>query len=240
MSFLRTVTMLIAPLLGTLAPTAAMAFIPHPKSWKELSDDGRYVLVMVSPLAVDEDAGHESFDADEIREIRRIRASYSQSGLYRTDGTAAAIWTLPYYDWTHEVDVASDGKHLVIADDNWQRSHEHVVSFYSNGKKLASYYMTDLISSIDLKSAVNWPNRSLECGGIEFDGDSMTFTSYTNQGEMFVFDVMTGKMIRQWSPFPRIIAGSVMAAIATASFFLIRQLRRERWTAESKPASDRG
>ncbi|MGH7138592.1 MAG: hypothetical protein ACREHD_22835 [Pirellulales bacterium] len=177
-------------------------------------------------MPVDEDAGHDAFDA---KEIRRIRATYTQSGLYRNDCTATAIWTLPYHDWTHDVYIAPDGKCLVIADDDWDRSNGHVVSFYANGNQLTSYSATDLVSSINLKSVVNWPNGLIGCGGIEFDADALTFTSRTNQGETFVFDVTTGKVIRQWSPFPSIVASVLAAITATAIVFLSSHLIRPTW-----------
>src|SRR5262245_39214067 len=135
----RPVPMLLSALVALILPTDSMAGLAHPASWKKVSDDGRYVLVMVSPLPVDEDAGHQAFDA---KEIRFIRATYSQSGVYHNDGTAVPLWTLPYHDGTHEVFIGPNGKHLVIADNDWNGSYGHVVSFYSNGIELASYSMT--------------------------------------------------------------------------------------------------
>ncbi len=204
------------------APTAAMAFLPHPASWKQVSDDGRHVLVMVSPLPVDEDAGHPSFDA---QEIRRLRATYTQSGLYRNDGGGTPIWTLPYHDWTRKVFIGPEGRYLVIADDDWQNSRGHVASFYSNGNRLASYSVTGLVASIRLKSLVN--GEMVGCGGIAFDADARTFTSRTSQGETFVFDITTGRMVRHPSPFPAYI-GIAAAALLMAIIFLLLLMYRRR------------
>lgn len=180
---------------------------------------------MISPLSIEEDIGEDAGFYGE--EIRRIRAAYAQSGLYLNDGAATRIWTMRYKDPTHQVYIAPDGKHLVIADDEWHESNGHVVSFFADGRPLATYSATDLVSSFRLKSMLNWPNGFPDCGGMRFDADALTFTSSTTQGESFVFDVTTGKLIRRSSPFPTII-GSALAAIAMAILFLFLFIRRER------------
>jgi hypothetical protein len=48
---------LLAFLVFLAAGRVAMAGLPHPASWKQVSNNGQYVLVMVSPLSVDQDAG---------------------------------------------------------------------------------------------------------------------------------------------------------------------------------------
>jgi hypothetical protein len=188
-------------------PAATLAALAHPSSWKQVSDDGRYVLVMVSPLPVDEDA-RDPFD----HEIRSIRATYAQSGLYHNDGTNTPLWTIRYWIWTQEVFIAPDGERLVIASDDWFHSYDHVVSFFSNGRELASYSTTDLLSFARLKSLIN--GEPIDCGGMTFDADALTFTTRTQQGEAFTFDVTTGRLIRHWSPFPVFIAIGTATSLA--------------------------
>lgn len=193
----------ITLLVASLASAESLAWLPHLGSWRQVSEDGQLVLVMVSPLPVEEDAGHQYFDAEEIRSIR---AAYSQSGLYPNNGDTTPLWTMSYLDWTHEVFLSPGGKHLVVADDPWEVSG-HVATFYSSGAQLASYSDTDLVSWITLKSAMRW--RWVNCDGIDFDSNALTFTCRTDQGERFVFDVTTGQVIGHTSPFPQYIAIAV-------------------------------
>ena len=222
----RTIPAFIVSAALGVAPAVAMAGLAHPASWKQVSEDDQYVLVMVSPLPLDEDAGHEAFDA---REIRNIRETYSQSGLFPNDGTTTPLWTLPYHNWTHEVFIGPDGQHLIIADDDWFQSHGHVVTFYSNGNELASYSITDLLSSTYLRMPIL---RRIDGGAMTFDTDALTFTSRTNQGGAFVFDVTSGKIVRRSSPIPKFI-GIAIAGIAMAVVFLLLLMRRERYAAPS-------
>ena len=217
----RPISLLSMCLAFTVVPSAVMAGLAHPASWKQTSEDDRFVLVMVSPLSVDEDARPGAFDGGEIR---KIRATYTQSGLYHKGDTAHPVWTVPYHNRTHEVFIAPDGQHLIIADDDWFRSHGHVVTFYSNGTKLSSYAITDLLPLAHLRFPIL---GRVDCGGIAFDADALTFSSSTNQGSVFVFDVTTGKITRRSSPFPKLI-GIAVAGVAMAAVFLLLLLRRER------------
>lgn len=213
-------SLFIATLLALAMPTAAMAFLAHPASWRQTSDDGRYVLVMVSPLPVDEDADHSAFDA---QEIRSIRATYAQSGLYPNDGTATPLWTMPYHDWTHKAFLDANANNLVLAHDNWQDSYGHVVSFYSKGNRLRAYSITDLVASLQFKTLIT--GQAIDCRGVAFNSRPLTFTMRTNQGESFVFDVRTGKILHHSSPFPMGI-GIVVAVLVMAGIFLAFVVRR--------------
>ena len=104
------------------------------------------MLVMVSPLPIDEETSRGSFEAGETE---GIRTNYSQSCLYRNYGTASPLWTLPYEDWTHQVFMGPDGKHLVIAsvrETTWSNQSDHAVTFFRKGIPLASYMYADLTS----------------------------------------------------------------------------------------------
>lgn len=104
------------------------------------------MLVMVSPLPIDEETSRGSFKAGETEEIR---TNYSQPGLYRNDGTATPLWTLLYEDWTHQVFMRPEGKHLVIASvgkTTWSNQGDHAVIFFWKGIPLASYMYADITS----------------------------------------------------------------------------------------------
>ncbi len=203
--FLPTLAFFVAVFSGQ----AVHAGLAHPASWRKTSADGNYVLVMVSPLPVAEDAGHQAFDGDEIR---AIRARYSQSGLYRNDLSNSPLWTVPYYTNDYDPHIGADGKHLVFASTNWRQSHGTIAIFYENGNELADYELHELIPFPMTRARCGF--YSPECSACIFDPQAMTLTVRTDQRDEFVFDAVTGKIIRQWTPWPiYIITASSLAIL---------------------------
>ena len=73
--------------------TAARAdSVAPPFSYSKASPDGRFLFVMIAPGTLEVDARH--WNEQKAAEIRAIRATYTHSGLYRTDGSVAALWTV--------------------------------------------------------------------------------------------------------------------------------------------------
>lgn len=129
------------------APGVASAALPSLESWTKVSADGQFVLVMISPLSAEEEF---QYTEDNVEEIKRIRAGYTKSGLYRNDGSASPIWTIPFQDVTHDVFVGPQGKYLMLAHDGgsvWSGHYGHLVTFYSNGNEMASYSDVTLFST---------------------------------------------------------------------------------------------
>jgi hypothetical protein len=209
---------LLAFLVVLAAGRVAMAALAHPASWKQVSDDGQYVLVMVSPLSVDQDAGHHLADGNEIRQIR---AKFSQSGLYQNDGSTTPIWTIEYFSRPHELHIAPDGEHLIVGADDW-----FVACFFAKGKKLAGYgySVSDLVSFIRVKSLVSF--RYPSCVWSDFDANKLRYTVRTNQGETFVFDVTTGGVVETHSPWLSYFLLSVAGVVAASGFATALASRR--------------
>ncbi len=231
MSSTRTISAFLAVLLAAAAPSLATAGSARELSSKQVLEDGQYVLVMVSPLPIDEEAEQAGGRAEEAE---AIRTTYTQSGLYRNDGTATPLWTMPYHAHYRAI-VTRDGKHLVIENNNWGCSG-YFVSFYSNGNELATFCLGDLIVFRRLKSKIY--RRRGWGGATVFDRDALTFTYRTSHGEEIVFDVTTGKIISHWSPF-RVQVGiglAVLAATVTACLVWLIRRRRKRATAEPNPS----
>lgn len=213
-----------------LVSTVVSAGLPGRPSWRQVSDDGRYVLVMVSPLPVEEDLEHNGVDANEIRSIR---ATYSQSGLYPNEATATPIWTVPYHDTTHQAFIGPQGKYLVLAHEDWygwSGHFGHVATFYSSGTELASYLDTDLFSLLYLSLPFLAP---VDGDGVSFDARALTFTSSTTQGDTIVFDVTNGQIVRQTSPLLKAI-GVAVFGLLVAVVILTRVLRRQRQRVRSE------
>lgn len=206
-----------------LVSTVASAALPGRPSWRQVSDDGRYVLVMVSPLSVDEDLEHDGVDADEIRSIR---ATYFQSGLYLNDATTTLVWTVPYHDTTHQAFIGPQGQYLVLAHEDWygwSGHFGHVATFYSSGTELASHLDTDLFSLLYLSLPFL---ARVDGDGVSFDARALTFTTHTTQGDTIVFDVTNGQIIRQTSPIFKSI-GVVIVGLLVAAVILALLMRRQ-------------
>jgi hypothetical protein len=194
---LTLISTLIAIVVVENTGRIAMACLPHPASWRQVSEDGRSVLVMVSPLPIAEDAGHPAFDKNAISEIHSIRSKYSECGLYRNDGSTTPLWNIQYFSRPREgqVYIAPDGEHLVFGAEDF-----FVGWFFTKGESVGAYTLRDLVSCWRAKSLITF--RLPTCVWSDFDADGMTYTVRTNQGEEFTFDVNTGRMIEARSPWP--------------------------------------
>lgn len=203
-------------LLVALTGQTAMAHLGSKASWRRESADRRYVLVMVSPLPADEEARDPSDNGDEIR---RIRAVYTQSGLYRNDGSKTPLWTITFFSEPPKVDIAPDGQHFVIGGYD-----SLFVSFYSNGNRLAWHDDNELVPAMLLKRILTGRFPSYQSS--HFDAQQMTYTLMSNQGEEFVFDVTTGKLIRVRSPWPLIFGLLLAGIVSVVCFVAVYALRR--------------
>src|SRR4051794_40464122 len=90
------------PLSPTLVVLITVLSIPAfadspapPTSYKKLTPDQKYVFVMLSPFAPDREAGRliEPYASD----VRTIRETYPNSGLYPNDGSTTPLWTVDWY-----------------------------------------------------------------------------------------------------------------------------------------------
>jgi len=205
-----------------------LAGLASPVSFKQDSADGRFVLVMVSPLSLEDDL---RYAREREPERRAIRDRYTESGLYRNDGSTTPLWTIGYCSPTCEAFISPDGKHVVLFSDDWLSSHGHVVTFLDYGTVLASYTQEDLWQTMP---SMKWKHlvRSFRSPDAEaaFDATALTLTLRTEAGELFVFDAATGTIARQATPWPMYFALSSAAPIfvlaAGGAFFLMWRKRR--------------
>jgi hypothetical protein len=205
---------------------SAMADKPvPPRSHKQESPDKAFVFVMLSPSTVERDAGHwiEPL-ASEIREIRR---RYTQSGLYRNDGSTDPLWTVDWY--AHSVDVASDGIHLV-RHGPWPMSlDDEAVSFFANGQLIRSYKIKELVNLPFLLphsvSHFEWVDSE------GFDDRELKYSVTTKDGNRFLFDVQTGEIISA-SGLARlalpIVATMLACAFLAGIYWYLRRRRKVR------------
>src|SRR4051812_34995978 len=86
----------------TFAPEAHALDIKPPRCYTVVTEDERFVFVMLCPQR----PAHEGGDDHD-----GLRAKYPKSGLYRNDGSRDLLWSVAWY--APKVHLASDGIHLV-------------------------------------------------------------------------------------------------------------------------------
>jgi hypothetical protein len=190
-------------LLGVDCALAGLAAPTH--TWTLASPDGEYLLVMISRLSIDEDAGSGGPGKPDPNYIRSIRAKYQQSGLYLNDGSTEPLWILPgSYGRSHDFHIAPDGQYLVIAGGENCFSTDYFAMFYRNGQEIKFYRTSELIPL--WQQFAHLCRRPIDFRTSRFDENALTYEVTTTEGEQFVFDVTTGQIIRRSSYLPHFLA----------------------------------
>ncbi len=209
-------------------------------SWRQISDDGRFVLVMIYPAPLKQDI--EYCSPAEAEEVREIRDTYAKSGLYPNDGSTKPLWTVPYHWRGHDIHLSEDGKYLVVFIPYWQeRFPEDALYFYTNGKLVRSYDEYSGIPFAKAKETAFMIFENLFFGDPEpldlsakFDGAKHTFTITTAQYETITFDTTTGKIIHHWSPW-MLYTGFPLVMIPFLTWLYARRPVKRKHDSLSKP-----
>ncbi len=190
MSFHRMLLVLIVVCLSCSALRADKPKDPY--SYKTVTPNGKYVFVMISPLPVNRDAG---WSEPKATEVRALRTRYPRSGLYKNDGSTEPLWTVDWYAF--KVYPASDGIHLVRPGRRLMRRENPencpAVDFYASSRLTRSYSVAQLVDRPGaVPHSVTWV---LWKAKEEFDDAAMRYTIATEDGNRFVFDAATGKVV---------------------------------------------
>jgi hypothetical protein len=122
---------------------------------------------------------------------RGIRRAYSQSGMYRNDGSLVPLWTVDWYAF--KVDIASDGVHLIRHGPWATFTHEEAISFFANGQLLRTHLIQELVDDdTKLRRSVShflWREDG------RFDDAAFSYALKTKDGNRFVFDARTGEIV---------------------------------------------
>jgi hypothetical protein len=203
---------LAALMHGRPAPADSPA---RPRPYKVVSPGGKYVLVMLSPPSFDQGAAY--WIEPVAKEIRDIRRTYRQSGLYRNDGSRVPLWTVDWY--ADGVYVAPDGIHLVRFGP-WPVSlDEEAVSFFANGRLLHSYQIDELVD--DPRQLPHSVSHFQWCKDSHFDDQRLEYTAWTHDGNRVVFDVRTGEIISKASLAKPVLGFVVVLVVGTVSLFAV-------------------
>jgi hypothetical protein len=208
-----------AILISLCSQTAALAYKPaYPKTFTITTPNQKFLFVMY-------------FEYDDWKSRDKdLFADYPATGLYKNDGSKELLWRFDSFKFEWELDLASDGVHLVrfgpglrgIDKENLKRE---AVSFFANGKLLRTYSVGDLIKrpkellpEWTSSAPFSWVKKS------KFDEDNFQYSIITNDGEQVVFDIQTGQIISQRTIFLRNLndrqfSAVVAGGIAFAAIF---------------------
>jgi len=156
---------------------------------------GKYLFVMISPLSPEFDGKWER--EPKASEIREIRKTYNESGLYRNDGSTTPLWTVDWY--AHGTEPFSDGIHLVRKGP-WATSPDsEAVSFFANGVLIRTYTVQDLVANP--KNMPHSVSHFTWRYDEELNDHDKTYKITTKHFEYYLFDATTGKIISTSAPF---------------------------------------
>ncbi len=221
-----------------IAPAASHAglSVGNERSWQKESPDGRFVLVMISVLPKEYEI---KYWPSEAKEVLRLRSTYSRSGLYRNDGSSEPLWTFHDRWWEYDdTYMTPDGTHVASTlNDPWG---SFMVCMYDRGSRLAWYEDEQLIACYWSKAFVNHflGRKLMQCTDAGFDDRPSVFFLRTSQGEVFKFDMTTGRLLNHSSPWPWIIGlTSILTPVLIMTIWyrdlIATCLGRERWTGTS-------
>lgn len=225
---MRSAEIIVVVILIFLVSPSAIAFAGL--SWWlsdiAVSQDEHFILVSISEDPLEVEVTHAR-DKHRKKLIREIRSTYSDSGLYRNDGSTTPLWT-DDGRWYGQPIIAPDGEHVIYTG-SWVADPFGVqaVAFTKRGRMLRSYDSSQVIPQFILKAVLNGFSPP-DCSGTTFRAKEMTYTIRTNQGEEIDFDVITGNVIAVRSPFPTYfaIAGILLASLV--GIYMERWRRKKR------------
>lgn len=203
----RLASIAVCALLFVLQDDCAFAGLSAPThTWTLASPDGKHLLVIISELPIDEDAGSGGPGKPDPEFVRNIRARYSQSGLYLNDGSTEPLWVMrERWSQRNEFHIAPDGQHLVVAGGEYCFFTDFFARFYRNGQEIRFCRTSELIP-FWRQGVANLCRRPIYLRASHFNEDALTYEVTTTEGERFVFDVTTGQLIRHTSYLPHFLA----------------------------------
>lgn len=186
----------------------------EPYDYTLVTEDGRYILVMLSHNAKG-DYDQTGFTWPD----KEIRAKYSQAGLYKNDGSTTPLWTIDWYAF--DVHLSSDGQHLVQYGP-WSGTNNYdelALAFHENGRLLIRYSVEDLVANPS--SLPHSVSHYIWLKDASFDDAMSELAVETLNEEKYTFDVRTGAMIRDKLPPAEQGSLSVGLVVAFASVVVL-------------------
>jgi hypothetical protein len=183
--------------------------IASPYTFKEVSENGKFVFVMLAPESMNEEL--KGYNEKHQKVIRDIRERYIKSGMYRNDGTNNPLWTVDWYaygivlgnDGVHAIQYSrlpglENQGHLATKKDLEQKAF----SIFSKGKLIRSFKISELVDDPALLevsvSHFHWVRKG------KINDDQHRYEIDTYDGNHVTIDLETGAILTKvHQPIPR-------------------------------------
>lgn len=195
------------------SPPAALAYKPaYPKTYTAKKADDKFLLVMY-------------FKYDDWRDRDcALLAHYPESGLYKNDDSKQLLWTVGFFEFERNLELASDGVHLIrlggprYGISEKELKHE-AVAFLANGDLVRTYSVADLLRNPEACLPSNRGGFTLIGGPNvhwlkekKLDEANHHYTITTWDRQRIVFDIATGEIVAR-STEPRLNRAQFYVAI---------------------------
>lgn len=212
----------------------ALAGLPGPpRSYILPADDGRHLLVMLSPVSLAADQGNRCVLSDG-REVE-LRSHFPSSGMYEI-GSTEPLWTVDWYNERHVTCLSEDGRYAVAINE-WGAGYTHQpitlewgVRFYDRGRLIRERQVAELV---DFPSLMPWTSSGWHAlwidesmFGPKLQGHDLVL--WTSTRERYVFDVTTGDIRSEFRLWRNVARAGVLGALALAVSILVRYRRRQK------------
>jgi len=207
------------------------ASYPAPRwSFKKLTPNGKYIFIMIGEAERSAIGGFL-----EPSEAMEIRLKYPQCGLYPNDDSIVPLWTIEGMWYSHDLQLTSDGVHMIFVSQIAKASSEVGLVFYENGKIIRSYRIEELVDDWDKCEVVRNTNRNTQptvcwIEKQQLDDEKLEYLLITKEGNQFLFDVTKGTVISKSSVTRKnwTICATAFCAILIGLVFYIRWFNRRR------------
>ena len=158
--------------------------IAPPKDYKVVTESSEFVFIMLVP---EQSVRWATLNPD-------IRNTYSESGLYRNDGSNTPLWTIDWY--AYDVIPVSDGIHMIRPGPWASNRGQLALAFYRNGQEVKSYKISDLVKGGRLPHTVShftWRDK------VEYqESKGNLYVSTLGAGHSYNFSITTGEIRRDF------------------------------------------
>jgi hypothetical protein len=237
-------------------PIKSSARLYCPPSYAILSADNQFLLVMRSPVKIEYDEGH-IFKLPSGQQID-LREKFKTNGVYRLDNFECVL-PLDWFADGSELFVSRDFNILVrlnqIAVETKNKTNWcWCLKFYNKGKEVKQYQVKDLVEMPHLFFLpftsdgwhTVWYATAMDTSSSGFIDIAYSYNSqlqfilvtapqslgriYLSDGNVFLFNATTGKIVQQWRHHPliklSIIVISFLAFCFLVIFLCVRLLRK--------------
>ena len=211
-----TLAMILASALA-LPRLAQAGLSGPPSSYLVPTRDGKHLLIMLSPVPIEEDAGNlgKLPTGEEVQ----LRETFPASGLYKI-GETVPLWKVDWYGGQHVVRLSHEGRYLVRVNEfgggylGERPSSYWGLKFYDAGAEIKSYDVGQLVDHLSFMEFTSsdwhylWIDDSVY--HMEIEGDF--YRLKTSCRETYRFNITTGEIVEEYRGW-RIIKRTSLALL---------------------------